>query len=77
MDNKFLHLCSTASTLSLEALRCATHLLPLLHPLHFIINACNKCVMLALIVINGNEDPRLFFDSSGLIRELQVLMVMF
>ena len=53
--------------LSIGALRCTAHLLPLLHPLHFIINARNKCVTLTLIVINGSDDPRLFSDSSKLI----------
>ena len=36
----------------------------LFRPLRFIINACNKYVTLALIIINGNDDPRSFFDSS-------------
>ena len=36
----------------------------LLRPLRFIINACNKYATLALIVINGNDNPRSFFDSS-------------
>ena len=53
----------TASMLSMRALRCIAHLLPLLRSLHFIINACNKCVTLALIIINGNDDPRLFSNS--------------
>ena len=52
-----------ASTLSMGALKHTTHLLLLLRPLRFIINACNKCVTLALIVINGNKDPRLFSNS--------------
>ena len=63
MDNECLYLCLIASTLLMGALKCITHLLPLLRLLHFIINVCNKCVMLALIIINGNDDPRLFFDS--------------
>ena len=61
MNNECLYLCSTASTLSMGALKCTAHLLPLLYLLRFIINAHNKCVMLALIVINGNDDPGLFF----------------
>ena len=61
MDNECLYLCSTASTLSMGALKCTAYLLLLLCLLRFIINACNKCVTLALIVINGNDDPRLFF----------------
>ena len=67
MNNEFLYLYSTTSMLSIGALRCTAHLLPLLHPLHFIINARNKCVTLTLIVINGSDDPRLFSDSSKLI----------
>ena len=43
------------------ALKCTTHLLPLLRLLRFIINACNKCVTPTLVIINGNDDPRLFF----------------
>ena len=50
--------------LSMRALKCTTHLLPLFRPLRFIINACNKYVTLALIVINENDDPRLFLDFS-------------
>ena len=61
MDNECLYLCSTASTLSMGALKCTAYLLLLLCLLRFIINARNKCVALALIVINGNDDPRLFF----------------
>ena len=61
MDNECLYLCSTASTLSMGDLKCITYLLLLLCLLRFIINAHNKCVTLALIVINGNDDPRLFF----------------
>ena len=34
------------------AMKCTTHLLPLLYPLVFIINACNKCVTLVGIVID-------------------------
>ena len=65
MDNECLYLCSTASTLPVGALKCIAQLLPLVRPLRFIINARNKCVTLALIVINGNDDPRLFFNSSA------------
>ena len=36
----------------------------MLCPLHFIINACNKYVTLALIVINENDDPWSFFNLS-------------
>ena len=61
MDNECLYLCSTASTLSMGALKCTAYLVLLLCLLRFIINARNKCVTLALIVINGNDDPRLFF----------------
>ena len=64
MDNECLYLCSKASTSSMGALKCTAHLLPLLCPLCFIINAHNKCVMFTLIVISGNEDPMLFFDLS-------------
>ena len=49
--------------LSMGALKCTTHLLPLLRLLRFIINACNKCVTPTLVIINGNDDPRLFLDS--------------
>ena len=61
MDNECLYLCPTVSMLSMGALKCTAHWLSLLHPLRFIINAHNKCVMLALIVINGNDDRGLFF----------------
>ena len=27
-------------------------------------HACNKCVTPTLVIINGNDDPRLFLDSS-------------
>ena len=60
MDNECLYLCPMASMLSMGALKCTVNWLSLLHPLLFIINVCDKCVMLALIVINGNDDPRLF-----------------
>ena len=50
-----------ASTLSMGALKCTAHLLPLLYLLRFIINAHNKCVMLALIVINENDNPMFIF----------------
>ena len=53
-----------ASVLPMGVLMCIAHLLPLLRLLHFIINACNKCVTLTLIIINGNDNPRLFYDSS-------------
>ena len=62
MDSESLYLCTTASALLMEVLMCIAHLLLLLSPLRFIINACNKCVTLALIAINGNDDPRLFSD---------------
>ena len=65
MDNEFQHLWAMVSTLSVGALKCIAHLLPLLCLLHFIINTCNKCLTFTLIVINGNDDPRLFFDSSA------------
>ena len=64
MDSESLYLCTTAIALPMGVLMCMAHLLSLLRPLRFIINACNKCVTLTLIVINGNDDPRLFFDSS-------------
>ena len=65
MDNECLYLCSTSSALSMGALKCTTHLLPLLRPLHFIINACNKCVTSDLVVIIANNDNlSLFSDSS-------------
>ena len=53
-----------AIMLSMGALKCTAHLLPLLRPLRFIVNAYNKCVTLALIIINENDNPMLFFDSS-------------
>ena len=62
MDNECLYLCSTASTLSMGALKCTTHLLPLLC---FIINACNKCVTSDLVVFIGNDDLSLFSNSSA------------
>ena len=61
MNNECLYLCSTASTLSMGALKCTAHLLPLLFLLRFIINAHNKCVTLALIVINENDNPMFIF----------------
>jgi len=48
----------------MRALKCIAHLLPLFRPLRFIINVRNKYVTLAWIVINGNYNPVLFFDSS-------------
>ena len=63
MDNEFMYLCSTTNTLSMGALNCIAHLLPLLRPLRFIINACNKCVTSNLVVIIGNDVPSLFSDS--------------
>ena len=53
-----------ASMLSMGALKGTVHLLSLLRPLRFVINVCNKCVTLTVIVINGNDDPKLFSDSS-------------
>ena len=64
MDNESQPLRAMVSTLSMGALKCIAHLLPLLHLLRFVINACNKCVTLALVVINGNENPRLFSNFS-------------
>ena len=64
MDNESQHLLAMASMLLMGALKCTVHLLPLLRPLRFVINVCNKCVTLTLIVINGNDDPKLFSDSS-------------
>ena len=61
MDNECLYLCLTASMLSMEALKYTTNLLLLLRPLRFIINVSNKCVTLALIIINRNEDPIFIF----------------
>ena len=61
MDNECLYLCSKASTLSMKALKCTAHLLPLIRLLRFIINVCNKFVTLALIVINRNDDFKFFF----------------
>ena len=46
------HSWATASVLSMGALKYTAHLLPLLRPLLFIINACNKCVTLVLVVID-------------------------
>ena len=63
MDNEYLYLCPTTSLLLIGALKCVAHLLPLLCPLGFSINAQNECVTLALIVINWNDNPKLFFDS--------------
>ena len=64
MDNESQHLWAMASMLSMGALKCTSHLLPLLLLLRFVINVGNKCVTLALIVINGNDDPKLFSNSS-------------
>ena len=47
----------------IDGLMCTAHLLPLLCPLLFIINARNKCVTLALIVIMESDDSGFFFDS--------------
>ena len=47
----------------IDGLMCTAHLLPLLCPLLFIINARNKCLTLALIVIMESDDSGLFFDS--------------
>ena len=63
MDNESQPLRATTSMLSMGALKCIAHLLLLLHLLRFVINACNKCVMLPLVVINGNDNPRLFSNS--------------
>ena len=52
MDNEFWHLWATASMSWMGALNYTTHLLSLLRPLFFIINACNKCIMLVWIVID-------------------------
>ena len=64
MENEFLHLRLTASTLSIGALKCAAHLLPLLRPLRFTINAYNKYVTSDLVIIIRNDDPSLFFETS-------------
>ena len=74
MDNESLYLCST-SALPMGGLMCTTHLLPLLRPLLFIINARNKCVMLAWVVIMENEDSSLFFDSSISTVEIQLSLL--
>ena len=63
MDNESQPLRATTSMLSMGALKSIAHLLLLLHLLRFVINACNKCVMLPLVVINGNDNPRLFSNS--------------
>ena len=73
MDNESQPLRATTSMLSMGALKCIAQLLLLLHLLRFVINACNKCVMLPLVVINGNDNPRLFSNSL----EPLVLMVGF
>ena len=52
------------SMLSMGALNCTAYLLLLLRPFRFVINARNKCVMLDLVVINKNDNPRLFSNSS-------------
>ena len=65
MDNESQQLWATASMSLMGALKYTTHLLPLLHSLRFIINARNKCVTVAWVVINENDDPMLFFDSSN------------
>ena len=64
MGNESQHLWATASVSSMVALKYIAHLLSLLRPLRFVINVCNKCVTLTVIVINGNDDPKLFSDSS-------------
>ena len=64
MDNESQPLRATASTLSMGALKCTTNLLSLFRLLCFVINVCNKCVTLPLVTINGNDDPRLFSNSS-------------
>ena len=64
MDNEFWHLWATASVSWMGALKCTTHLLPLLYPLVFIINACNKCVMLVWVVIGMEWRSCVIFDSS-------------
>ena len=51
MDNESQHLWAIASMSSMGALKHIAHLLPLLHPLHFIINACYKCVTLVWVII--------------------------
>ena len=45
-------------------------MLTLLCPLLFIINASNKCVMLAWIIIMENEGSSLFFDSLVIMTKL-------
>ena len=64
MDNECLYLCSMASVLSMGALNYTVYLLPLLRPFRFDTNARNKCVTLDFVVINENDDPRLFSNSS-------------
>ena len=64
MDNESQPLRATASTLSMGALKCTTHLLSLFRLLCFVINVCNKCVTLSLVDINGNDNPRLFSNLS-------------
>ena len=48
----------------MEALKYTAHLLLLLHLLHFIINACNKCVTFIWVVINMEWQSHVIFDSS-------------
>ena len=70
MDNESLYLCST-SALPMGRLMRTAHLLPLL----FIINAHNKYVMLAWVVIMENDDSSLFFDSSISTVEIQLSLL--
>ena len=52
MGNESQHSWATASVSSMGALKYIAHLLPFFHPLLFIINVCNKGVMLVLVVID-------------------------
>ena len=60
MVKESLYLCSMTSALPMGALMCIVHLLPLLHLLFFVINAHNKCVTLAWVIIMENDDSSYF-----------------
>ena len=65
MDNESWHLWATASMSSMGTLKYTAHLLPLLHLLRFIINACNKCVTLIRVVIDMEWQSYVVFNSSA------------
>lgn len=60
MVKESLDLCSTAGALPMGVLMCTTHLLSLFRLLLFVINARNKCVTLAWVIIMENDDSSYF-----------------